>query len=150
MSLEKLFVPYELAKELKEKGFKEECLGFWEMVEEGCRNNYNAWAGITEIEEYEDTVLYLSRNELESYYSNIVRAPTWQQVTDWLREKHDIECTCIFLKKHKLYVPFIWVTTIMEKPIKFTSKDDVTLSGKTYTEALEICIKEALKLMPVV
>lgn len=72
-----LFVPYELAKALKELGFDEPCLT----------------AYIPE----ETEVLDVFDQEEAGYYSNselrngVVAAPTHQQVVDWFREKHKIE-----------------------------------------------------------
>lgn len=58
-----LFVPYELAVKLKEKGFKYDCLKFW----------YNDEGGMELIG-----------------YRTATPAPLWQQVTDWLREENGI------------------------------------------------------------
>ena len=94
--MEKEFLPYNLALELKELGFKEECFGFYESLKKigdsYCFNNYSMWDGISQnISESDDYHLYITLNELYGYYDNILRAPTWQQAFDWFREKYYME-----------------------------------------------------------
>jgi hypothetical protein len=59
-----LFIPYELALKLKEKGFNEPCFGF-----------------------YIQGVLH---PKLPDSTTILLHAPLYQQVIDWFREKHDI------------------------------------------------------------
>ena len=65
-----LFVPYETALKLKEKGFKEDCFKYYHInfSQDGLRE-------YSDIREFE----------------NMLNAPTYQQVEDWLRENHNIE-----------------------------------------------------------
>lgn len=68
--MEKQFIPYELALELKELGFDEKCFGCYNMDNKlWCENPVN---GIDYIPE--DNIL----------------APLWQQAFDWFREKHEL------------------------------------------------------------
>lgn len=62
------FVPFEIADALLDKGFNEDCLGYYES-----RNN-------TLI------VSTMSFYELEKYNLGIL-APTFQQVIDWIKSK---------------------------------------------------------------
>ena len=66
------FVPYELTKELINKGFAEECLGYYH-----ASNNELI---INNIPNYS-----LEKDNLG------IGAPLWQQVIEWLREKHDLD-----------------------------------------------------------
>jgi hypothetical protein len=68
--MEKQFVPYDLALKLKEKGFNEKCLGYYQNNE----------LIITNITFY----------EIEKHNLGIL-APLWQQVIDWLRIKYTID-----------------------------------------------------------
>lgn len=62
------FVPYKQAKELKELGFKEHCLGY-----------------------YEDSELQISQVEYIELDDNFyVLAPLYQQTFDWFREKYQL------------------------------------------------------------
>ena len=64
-----LFVPYDIAVKLKEKGFDEECMGIWQKPD-FLHLGTSYWEGIT--------------------MKKRVRAPMYQQAVDWLREKHNI------------------------------------------------------------
>jgi len=61
--MKKLFVSYELALQLKEKGFNEDCFG--------CYYKDKTFAYHPDSDVYVD-------------------APLYQQVIDWFREKHDL------------------------------------------------------------
>ena len=65
------FVTYEIALNLKEKGFDEECLGFYRDDNQKLLIN-NTFA---------------ERAYLEDRIP-LTQAPLWQQVIDWLRKKH--------------------------------------------------------------
>ena len=68
-----LFLPYELALMLKEKGFNEPCLGryrdkkfqLYSVIKEHCYNS-------------------------DPISNKDISAPLYQQVIDWFREKHNI------------------------------------------------------------
>lgn len=69
--MEELFVPYDLALKLKEKGFDLDCLGFYG----------------------DDGKLYFDQpvsNFCDGINPLYTVAPLFQQVIDWFREKHDI------------------------------------------------------------
>lgn len=69
-----LFVPYELAIKLKEKGFTEPCLSYYQPNIEGLVNQFYVSGDQPEV--YEDTEHI------------ITLAPLYQQVVNWLEEKH--------------------------------------------------------------
>lgn len=66
--MNKEFIPYEQALELKELGFKEECLSYYE----GESFSYHL-ATMTSGDDY------------------IIPAPLYQQAFRWFREKHNID-----------------------------------------------------------
>ena len=77
--MEKQFIPYEQALELKELGFNEECLALWQSTRKGepyininCPQNIKA---------------LLSGRINNSDVEYIVSAPLWQQAFDWLWNK---------------------------------------------------------------
>lgn len=77
------FVPYEIALKLKEKGFKQP-----KSEVEISINHYYSNKGV--ISSYQ----YFSMNDVEKFNKNLdwtIYAPLWQQVIDWLREKHFID-----------------------------------------------------------
>lgn len=76
------FVSYEIAKKLKEKGFRELCLAYY-TNDDTLYYNYSHKAGAC----YKDC--YLSHNFMpkESVSGKFVDAPTISQVLKWLREE---------------------------------------------------------------
>ncbi len=73
--MKKLFVSYEIAKQLKEKGFDEECFCYYDEGHELNLKSGRSFGGIM---------------VQDCHQSNII-APLYQQVIDWLREKHNID-----------------------------------------------------------
>jgi hypothetical protein len=118
--MEKLFVDYATAKQLKEKGFDEECMGYY--------NGENL-----------QIIALVPLSSLNINNKNI-DAPLYQQVIDWFREKHKIHITIDNWNG--------WCYTIEDVP--FTkSLVDGTLNypSSIYYEAMNAAITEALKLI---
>ena len=69
--MDKEFVKYEIALELKELGFNEDYFGFYWF-----NGSSNRW--VLETKEYEDE------------YSKTISAPTFSQAFRWFREKCDL------------------------------------------------------------
>jgi hypothetical protein len=69
--MKKEFVPYELAWELKQLGFDEPCLAFYERSKE----------------------LIIQECEVTDFHTSSLQclAPTYSQVFRWFREKHNID-----------------------------------------------------------
>lgn len=79
-------VPIEIAKELKEIGFEEECHFFWNFYEDV--NKMCCYADISE--EDDDFLLpntYNYNNKNSTGYYVYLSLPTWEQVFEWFREK---------------------------------------------------------------
>lgn len=72
--MKRQFVTYDIALKLKELGFNEECIGFYYLYESK--------------EHFLISTVYNTNSSWEDKIS--MSAPLWQQVVDWLREKHDI------------------------------------------------------------
>ena len=84
------FCSYEIALKLKELGFDEKCLGFWDVsqINNSC------------IElRYGMGIFKSTSIELSKYPKNVL-APLWQQCIDWFKEKHDI---FVFIDMGKYY-----------------------------------------------
>lgn len=72
--MEKQFVPYELAVKLKELGFDEECMSFY---------NLSGRLNLSRI----DSFNWIIRNSDDNIIKlKCVAAPLWQQAFDWFRE----------------------------------------------------------------
>lgn len=118
-----LFVSYEIAKLLKDKGFNEECLGTW------C--NYHL--------QLIDNPKFIKKNKkfVGKHLNMFCSAPLYQQVIDWFREKHNIH---ISLNQHvNYYKPWL---DLNNKLIGLHC--DITTS---YYQALDKAIFEAIKLI---
>lgn len=143
-----LFVPYEIAELLREKHFDEECLTYWEL-----KDNFDPYKGFhlraiiqtTHLnspypgeEFYGDFFTGYKNSVKEMFNTEIVTAPLYQQVIDWLREKHQIFISPDNRSEHKLV--FVW------------KKDETQSiraigSGCNPKAALNNAIEEALKLI---
>ena len=66
--MQKEFIPYEQALELKELGFDEPCFGWW----------------------FADEQMLIIEKSTKSTSENIVQAPLYQQASRWFREKYDM------------------------------------------------------------
>ena len=75
------FCNYEISKKLKELGFEDECLGFYSKHNQFHLISY----GIVSYNNTHDSIC------IHPLYKLDCAAPLWQQVIDWLREKHDID-----------------------------------------------------------
>lgn len=69
-TLKDIFVPYKIAVQLKEIGFDEPCIGYYEKDNPNVRLNEKTGT--------------IKHNSLLIYIS----APTWEQVFKWFREKN--------------------------------------------------------------
>ena len=144
--MKKEFLPYQLALELKELGFNEECLALWQSKRKGEPYiNINSPKNIKAL-------LSCSINNSDVEY--IVSAPLWQQAFDWLREKYDIEINITRMPPEAIKSSFnkgnkrikkynMWVWSLNGNP----RIENPSLFFDNYEEALEIGLQEALKLI---
>lgn len=84
------FVPFEIAKKLKEKGFREPCLGYYD-VEDNVGLLYNTQYSDDLCPcQYTDLLISYNSGDIVSNLDdsgNCIDAPTISQVLKWLREK---------------------------------------------------------------
>jgi hypothetical protein len=90
------FVDHEIAALLKEKGFKEECMAFYEISIKAKKDEHDGFSGPFGWKKGEVNFNkgYFENNGLpdnSNEYWLLCGAPLWQQVIDWFREKHSIE-----------------------------------------------------------
>ncbi len=120
-----LFIPYELAVIAKEKGFNEKCIATYTQNTIGKGDRLQFF------------VEPINPNDDFTFIS----APLYQQIVDWLREKHKIY----------IYInPFNEILNFKEVVLfKWAIKDKcVAKEYSTYYEALNKAIEEAFKLIP--
>ena len=125
MELQKNFAPYKIAKQLKDKGFNAPCFGFYVL-------------------NHKEVIISELRDEL----SGIILAPIYQQITEWLREEHNIIIEiqldqtsnikfCIEIIKFNKFADFQKIDIPIESWKLF----------RNYYEALNQSIQESLKLI---
>ena len=126
-TMEKEFIPYEIALSLKELGFDEPCFGF-----------------------YRKEKLYLCdyKNVNEEKIS-IISAPLYQQAFRWFREKHNLEASIQRMPPEvygkgkgdiKNYLLYIWAENL-------NPRGQQTLHFDTYEEAEFECLKKLIEIV---
>jgi len=124
-----LFVPYELAIALKEKGFNEPCFTYWFTVK-----GDNPQLKESDVRDLKGWVNGEGSN---------TTAPLYQQVIDWLRDTKDIQIN-IEWNRYYEQTPFIYTTrpTWRNQPVRPFGYSGMC---NTYYNALEHAIYESLK-----
>ena len=131
--MEHLFVSYEIAMQLKGKGFDENCFAKYNLKKQidfferpqafYCVNSKSSWF----------SPIFSSKKTI----AKVCTAPTHQQVVDWFRDKHSILISVDNDGKEYFYV-----FTFLK------NNDRHILEGfNSYYEAFNKSIKEALKLI---
>src|SRR5690606_21849624 len=121
-----LFIPYEIALKLKEKGFDEPCLGW-----------YTNDTGI-ELRRF-DLRMSTCKNSDKTYCEGVT-APLYQQVIDWFREKKNIHIQMIVTNDFGIYYGFVSCKTL--KGIREGQTDK-----GSYYESLTTAITKAIELI---
>ena len=88
--MEKEFIPYEQALELKELGFDEPCFAIWSGFDEinfSVTDKTRLYSSEFRINDTQSAVFYI--NDFKSR-SRRVAAPIFSQVFSWFREKYEL------------------------------------------------------------
>ena len=135
--MEKQFVTYEIALSVKELGFNEECLacysphlgnGVFELTSKGSSNEKSSF----------------NERFIKAGAVNGCSAPLWQQVIDWLREKHGIIIGFMNVNIHT-NLEFMWcISTVEEIELNLPNKSERCF--KDYPKAREQAILKAIEL----
>ena len=144
-----LFVSYEIAKSLKDKGFDEKCCAnYWVFGEKKDNRTLLTPFDRTDLGELEDELGW-AYHELD--------VPLYQQVIDWFREKHEIYISIDFftvyeegINRHtpRVYYPGFGPVEYQLEELKKEHFQIVKESFVDYYGALDKAITEALKLIP--
>lgn len=125
-----LFVSYELAKILKEKGFNEPCLAYYNPVVDTT--------GSPMLKPVDtDFIVYRDVSE------PCVKAPLYQQVVDWFREKYKIDIELTKSDDFEYIYYFSYYTSNNEF-VDFEGYDE---KGLTYYQSLNKAIEQVLKVI---
>lgn len=120
------FVDFNLAKKLKEKGFKEKCIAYyWEKINEHT-------ASFVVLDDMPDDgvcILDLISEHNKSEWSPFIDAPTISKVLKWLREE----------KKYHVYAAYGAVSKFRYVIIQLDNEDakyTIKRHFKTYEDAI--------------
>jgi hypothetical protein len=127
--MDKEFVPYQPSLDMKELGFDEPCLGFYEF---GSMD-----------EEWHLRTKYISKNE----YNDVIyisKAPLYQQAFRWFREKYNIPCKIEASQKDLTVNKYHYFYQIMTDThiVGFGIEYDLT-----YEEAELECLKKLIEIV---
>jgi hypothetical protein len=132
--MEKEFIPYEQALDLKELGFDEPCFGYW-----------SNWA----VQEPFLLTCELGK-EIESASINrkniLFKAPTFSQAFRWFRDKYNlhsyITCSCTVNE----ILSYDWV---IHKVMNSGTRDEnfITDYERTYEDAELNCLKKLIEIV---
>jgi hypothetical protein len=117
--MEKEFVPYELALGLKELGFDEPCLMYW--------NDF----GKTSINRFQ------LHNKIDEWCQNYIEAPLYQQAFRWFREKYKLRGLIEIGTQEYSFIIF--------DEVKDSRKITSSMNG-TYEEAELACLKKLIEI----
>lgn len=128
------FVPYRIALTLKRLGFDERCFGYYNEVGGlfAFTNLKVFWNSNKDVHYNRSIRNFFNRKKA---IETMCVAPTWQQVTDWLREKYNID---VIISSNVLGYGFI---LYHRYPPKNTTDSRVF---QHYSEAREQAVLKAL------
>jgi hypothetical protein len=124
--MNKEFVPYEESLALKELGFDEECLKYWNDF--GKTSTY---------------MRFQLLNDIDDWCQDYIKAPLYSQAFRWFREKHNLyqyiepSFDCIKLG----YQNYSWLIKLRERVFIKNG------TFKTYEEAELDCLKKLIEIV---
>ena len=124
------FIPYNLALKLKEKGFNNQCFGWWSWINGDSAMYYGHQCNNTKLSEL-------------SMYPNNCSAPLWQQAFDYFRIEKKLHCVIydVFNENNKL----VWDFDIIDNNSE-EEEYDIPLS-ETYEEARLKCLTKLIEIV---
>ena len=140
--MEKQFIPYELALELKKLGFNEECFGCYAERKEL----------IIRIGDYRS----FSNNNLEGniianfndYKNNTISSPLWQQAFDWFRDKYNLHSYIYNTNIQGELLFHVVITSTIEHQVGLSRIILFNLFDfNTYEEARLECLKKLINII---
>ncbi len=119
--MNKEFIPYEQALELKELGFNKECLGYYNI---------------------DPSLKYVPFNPMPPFeHEWCLPAPLYQQAFRWFREKHQCESSII-----AMFIPYEHYKEY-QFIITYTESEIVETNFNTYEEAELACLNKLIEIV---
>jgi len=129
--MNKEFIPYEQALELKELGFNEECMAYWTS----SLNGYHI-----EYKHYINKHWMFTANDNKNR-DKMCTAPLYQQAFRWFREKYGLYSE-IFVDDNKTFG--FYITSFIEEG---RLDKPITRQFNTYEEAELGCVKQLIEII---
>lgn len=152
--MEKEFIPYELAVDLKELGFDEPCLINY-YIEKGEMYIEHTENGITntKLDETTDELNEEQRENGEFLFEYSYAAPTWHQAFKWIRDNFYLVCI-VFNDDGDIEhenLRYNWEIRVVTRSFKDLKNQRNARLGeytyRSYEEAELDCLKQMLKLL---
>jgi hypothetical protein len=137
--MEKEFVPYEIALELKQLGFNEPCFGYY--VDGELRGINLGMEELGGVEPYYQRFGFhtLSNHDIDNPNKIVVTAPTYSQAFRWFREKYNL------FGQVNIRTYYIYEISNDGITIKMVSQYDKLLN--TYEEAELACLQKLIEIV---
>jgi hypothetical protein len=138
--MNKEFIPYEQALELRKLGFDEECLAYWTS---GI-NGYNI-----EYKHYTNKHWMFTANDHKDR-DKMCTAPLYQQAFRWFREKHNLCGFISYFNADGIEYTFQIVDLYNEKEIYesfFGASSSYVGTYNKYEEAELVCLKKLIEIV---
>lgn len=122
-NINKEFIPYEQALELKQLGFIEECFAYYDIVDEYTNN------------------FCIGYKKSDNVFSYEVLAPLYQQAFRWFREKHGLASQFAYYHVPKWTFEILEFTDIKMTPSKIVFEYS---KPRTYEEVEIACLNKLI------
>ena len=132
--MNKEFVLYEIALELRQIGFDKPCLGIYYNAEDGVRYTEPTWKFLIGNSIFPNMVYQGLNNESE------INVPLYQQAFRWFRKEHGMAHSIIVGTNPKTNIAYANNT-----PVVIGDKTDSVFS--TYEEAELACLKKLIEIL---
>lgn len=130
--MKKLFISYELAEQLKIKGFNEPCIAFYSIEKKE----------LLTVHQFSNFEFNFGTNDDNKFLTiKVVACPLYQQVIDWFREKHNMHInpmSIINFEEDEYRVEIEW-----DKG----KKSYITKTYNNYYEPLNNAIQKAINIL---
>ena len=142
MNIEKEFVPYEQALELKQLGFDGDCFAIWSGFDEinfSTTDKVRLYSSKFRINDTQSTTFYI--NDFNSLSSR-VSAPTFSQAFRFFREKYKLDSFVKRDYKDTISIGYYY-------GIDGSTKDTYSKNYKTYEEAELGCLVKLIDIVKI-
>jgi hypothetical protein len=139
--MNKEFIPYTEALELKELEFDEPCFGYY--VDGELRGINLGIQELGGVEPYYQRFGFhtLSNNNIDNQKKIVVTAPTFSQAFRFFRENHNLDSFC---RQQTTYGHSYWKISVLDTKLAVKGYSDFT---STYEEAEIECLKKLIEIV---